>query len=143
MTDERLLGGKVIKRTLPVVRPPVGEEEPDLKRLMLQQGELAQFWNGEEAIQYIAFIELLVGKPRGNHFHRKKREWVYMIRGEVRLRVEDVESREGGAMSLKVGDLVVISTGVAHVLEAVEPGMAIEFSAARFEVGDVERFVVS
>jgi len=142
MDELRLLSGKVSKRSLPLVKPPFGPEAPDLKRLMLPQGELAQFFNGEQPIQYIAFIELQPGSPRGNHYHKVKAEWVYLIRGTMRLLLQDVETNACESTVLQAGDLTFIQTGVAHALEPLEPGQAIEFSSARFDAADIYRFQV-
>src|SRR5258707_13192040 len=93
MSETTLLDGKVTKRTLPLVQPSSTPDSRTLKRLMLPQGELAQFYDGEEGIRYIAQIELQAGSVRGNHYHKVKHEWVYMMSGEVTLIVEDLESK--------------------------------------------------
>ena len=111
-----------------------------LKRLMLPQGELAQVHNGEPPIHYLAFIELREGTQRGNHFHRVKEEFVYLLSGEVRLLVEDIESKAREIVPLNTGDLVFIPVGVAHTLDVVKAGQAIEFSAARFDATDIHRY---
>jgi hypothetical protein len=36
----------------------------------------------------------------------------------------------------------VIKTGVAHALQTVTPGFAIEFSATRFNAGDTHRYAL-
>src|SRR5438445_5827047 len=117
MTEITLLGGKVRKQALPIVHPPSAPESPTLKRLMLPQGELAQFYDGEEGIRYIAQIELQAGSVRGNHYHKVKREWVYMMSGEVTLIVEDLESKVRETALLLAGDLAFIQTGVVHALQ--------------------------
>lgn len=134
-----LLGGRVRKQTLPIVQPPSNPESPTLKRLMLPQGELAQFYDGEEGIRYIAQIELQAGSIRGNHYHKVKEEWVYLISGEVNLVVEDLESKAREATLLTAGDLIFIKTGVAHALQVTKSGQAIEFSTARFDPADIYR----
>src|SRR5215467_11047121 len=93
ITEIPLLGGKVTKCTLPVVQPSPTPDSRILKRLMLPQGELAQFYDGDEGIRYIAQIELQAGSIRGNHFHKVKREWIYIMSGELTLIVEDLESK--------------------------------------------------
>jgi quercetin dioxygenase-like cupin family protein len=143
MVESQFLCGKVIKRSLPEVQPPFGPEAPDLKRLMLPQGELAQFFNGEQSIQYIAYIELQPGNARGNHYHKTKAEWVYLIQGTMRLLVQDVQSNARDSIALSTGDLVFIQIGVAHALEPLEPGQAIEFSSARFDPADIYKFTVA
>jgi hypothetical protein len=61
MPDSSFLNGKVLKRSLPELHLPLGPDAPVLKRLMLPQGELAQFYDAEEGIRYLAFIELRPG----------------------------------------------------------------------------------
>ena len=110
---------------------------------MLPQGELAQFHNSEQPIHYLAFIELRAGTQRGNHFHRIKQEFIYLLSGEVRLIVEEIESKARDIVPLQTGDLVFIPTGVAHTLDVVKTGQAIEFSEARFDPADIHRYPLS
>jgi quercetin dioxygenase-like cupin family protein len=139
MAEITLLGGKVKKQALPMVQPPSGLESPTLKRLMLPQGELAQFYDGEEGIRYIAQIELPAGGIRGNHYHKLKEEWVYLISGDVNLIVEDLASKARESTLLVAGDLAFITTGVVHALQVTKSGQAIEFSSARFDPADIYR----
>ena len=139
MTEERFLDGKVIKRSLPVFQnsPPRGVVGP--KRLLLAQGELANFYDGDEGIRYLALVELRVGQIRGNHFHRVKEEQIYIISGEVRLVTQSGDENTRVSIELRPGDLVMIATGVAHALKPIEAGCAVEFSKTRFDAADVER----
>lgn len=143
MPGATFLDGRVLKQSLPVLQLPLGPDAPDLKRLMLPQGELAQFYSADEGIRYMAFIELLPGQVRGNHYHKVKEELVYVIRGEVLLSVADIDSKASASVSLRAGDLAVIRTRIAHALRSVEPGQAIEFSSARFDPADIHKFPVA
>jgi quercetin dioxygenase-like cupin family protein len=107
--------------------------------LLLPQGELAQFYDANDGMRYIAFIELLPGTVRGNHYHRIKEEWIYLMQGEVLLIVEDLDSKTRASVPLRAGDLVLIPTGIAHALQVGAPGQAIEFSPARFDPLDIHR----
>jgi dTDP-4-dehydrorhamnose 3,5-epimerase-like enzyme len=140
MISTSLLAGKVQKWSLPVFQgspPPAAAEH--LKRLCLPQGELAQFYNAEQGIRYIAFAELRPDCLRGNHFHRVKEEFVYIISGQVSLVVEEIESKSRASGTLESGDLVFIPTLIAHVFRPIQAGQAIEFSTARFDPADVVR----
>ena len=143
MAESTFLSGKVLKRSLPVLQLPLGPDAPALKRLLLPQGELAQFYDADEGIRYLAFLELLPGQVRGNHYHKVKEELVYVIRGEVLLSVADVDSKAHASVALQAGDLAVIQTGIAHALRTVEPGQAIEFSSSRFDPADIHQFALS
>lgn len=133
------LAGKVRKTTLPALTPPTGPDAPSLKRLLLTQGELAQFHDADEPIRYMAYIELREGTVRGNHYHEVKAEFVYLIAGALQLVVEDLATNVRETIPMQAGDLAFISTRVAHALQITKPGHAIEFSSARFDAADTHR----
>jgi quercetin dioxygenase-like cupin family protein len=137
-TETSFLNGKVRKHSLPVLESG-GPNAPTLKRLMLAQGELAQVYDAEEPIRYLAVIELRPGCLRGNHYHKTKEEWVYVIQGEVLLRLQDASTRETASVSLQSGDLVNIQTGVVHSMETVKAGVAVEFAPVRHNPADTHR----
>ena len=142
MSESIFFDGKVRKRTLPVFdQPPYGNStEP--KRLMLPQGELANFYNSEKGIRYMALVELRLNGIRGNHVHRVKEEHVYLVSGELVLIIQEGKSGPRESVSLQPGDLVTIATGIAHAMKPTTPGYAIEFSEAPFDATDVERVIL-
>jgi len=142
ISEQSFLDGKVLKRSLPTFEPPLAGELPMTKRLLLPQGELAQFHDGEEGIRYLAAIRLVSGTARGNHYHRKKQEWVYLVDGAVELVAEDVETKARETLLMVTGDLVYISPGVAHTLVVQKEGMAVEFSPVRFDPTDTSRYTL-
>lgn len=133
---ETVLGGRVVRRRLPIVEGRPGPGTPKTKRLRLPQGELAQILDGDEAIRYLAWIELGGTGLRGNHVHRRKQERLYIVAGRVRLRLEDVQTRERAEILLEAGDLVQLPPGIAHSLETLEPGHGIEFAPDPLDVTD-------
>ncbi len=78
--------------TLPQVQPGPAGAELLLKRVMLPQGELAQFHDSDEPMRYIAAIELKAGTIRGNHYHKIKREYVYVLSGRLTLVLQKLGS---------------------------------------------------
>ncbi len=138
--ETSLLGGKVFKHSLPVFRSSSGTNLPRLKRLLLPQGELAHFYDGPGGLNYVAFLELREGTLRANHYHKGKDEGLYMLSGELRLVLKDPTSGEQCSLSLEVGDIAIIQPGIAHALQTVRQGQAIEFSHARFDPADVYPF---
>lgn len=136
MKPSFFLGGKVVKRALPVITPPAGAGTPVCKRLLLPQGELAHFYDGEEGFRYAAVIELRPGTLRGNHYHQQKQETVYLISGEMNLALEEVATGTRETIKLAPGDLVTIPAGVAHAMQPTAPGYAVEISPVRFQPED-------
>ena len=88
----------------------------------------------------MAVIEARVGCVRGNHYHKVKVERIYVLQGEVLVLAENVQTHERASVRLQTGDLLLIETGIAHVLRTVEPGQAIEFSNTRFDAADIFLF---
>ncbi len=138
MTESKFLAGKVCKWTLPVVEKPPGPYK--LKRLLLPQGELANIYDADEGIHFLTFLELRADSIRGNHYHKAKEEFVYVIRGGVSLDVEDIDSKERDLIPLQSGDIALIQPGVAHALRTTEAGQALEFSRQRFDPQDTYRY---
>jgi len=139
MNDSVILNGKVSRWTLPVLEPASAGSESILKRIILPQGELAQFHDSPEGVRYIASIELKAGTVRGNHYHEKKREYVYIISGEILLALEDLENGATARLDLKGGDLILIQPRVVHALQVKHDGLAVEFSVDRFDSKDTYR----
>jgi dTDP-4-dehydrorhamnose 3,5-epimerase-like enzyme len=136
---DTLLEGKVVRRRLPELQPGPASTEVSLKRLTLPQGELAQFHDSDEPMRYMASIELKSGTVRGNHYHKIKREYVYVVSGEIRLALQDLETNVREVLEISAGDLILIQPGVVHALEIKKDGMAIEFSPNRFDPKDTYR----
>lgn len=134
------LSDKVSKQSLPCLTPPTTSDAPMLKRLLLPQGELAQFHDSETPVRYLAMLDLLEGTIRGQHYHLRKEEWVYLGRGELTLVVEDITTKERETIPVRAGDLVHIAPGIAHALRVVETGYAVEFSPLRFDSADTHRY---
>ena len=140
MAESEYLAGKVLKWSLPVISGRPGPDAPALKRLLLPQGELAQVHDSDEGIRYMAVIETRIGCDRGNHYHKVKEERIYVLQGELLVLAENLQSRERASVRLQTGDLLLIETGIAHLLRTVEPGQAIEFSNTRFDAADIFPF---
>jgi dTDP-4-dehydrorhamnose 3,5-epimerase-like enzyme len=140
MTPQSFLSARVLKWSLPVIQGPPPVDSPHLKRLLLPQGELAQFYDSEDGVRYIAYSELVPGGVRGNHYHDVKEEFVYVISGQILLAVQDVKSGQREETKIEAGELFFVSTGIAHALKTLKPGVAVEFSKTRFNPSDVQKF---
>lgn len=137
MNETTFLSGKVIRRSLPVIRGRPGIDAPRVKRLLLPQGELAQVYDEQPGIQYLAYIELSKEAIRGNHYHKRKNEFIYIITGSILLQIQEVSTGERASIEAGVGDLVFIPVGIAHCFKTIESGHAIEFSVEAFDAADI------
>lgn len=142
VTPASYLEGKLLVRSLPVFQtaPPADALGP--KRLVLPQGELANFYDGQEGICYIAYIELRPQSVRGNHWHRVKEEQIYVISGELVLVAQELESGTRATVELHAGDWAKIAPGIVHALKTLQAGQAIEFSKTRFDPSDIQKLTI-
>ena len=140
--DSSWLNGRVEKFTLPIYESPPGQGGPVLKRLLLPQGELAQIHDDTQPIHYLAFVELRADTVRGNHFHHRKEEFIYVFGGRFILALEDPQTLAYANVPMQTGDLVRIAAGVAHTLRVSQSGQAIEYSPIRFDPADVHRYII-
>jgi mannose-6-phosphate isomerase-like protein (cupin superfamily) len=138
--ETTFLNGAVRKLELPTINGRPGPDAPRLKRLLLPQGELAHFYDGEEGIKYLAAVQLMPGTVRGNHYHERKKEGLYILSGEVEIIVEDVQSRQRAEFNLQAGSLAVFSVRIAHAFRTVREGLGLEFSPARFDASDSQAY---
>lgn len=135
------MDGRVRVEALPVSEPGA-PNQPAAKRLLLEKGELAQFYTSPEPIRTIAYCELREGKVRGNHYHHRRLEHMYVIRGACRLVLEDVAGKGRDEAILGAGDLAIIPPGIAHAIEPLAHGDAIEFSPMEFDPADTLPYAV-
>jgi hypothetical protein len=141
-TPVSLLHGKVLLEVLPTFPAGGTPGLPILKRLCLPQGNLDQIYDGQEGIRYLATCEFKPGFPRGNHYHRAKNEYLYLLSGEADLLVEDIITKEWAKARMTPGTLAYISTEIAHAIHPFEAGIGIEFSTTRFDPSDTQRYLL-
>lgn len=142
MSSTSYWGGRVVHEVVPTYAPGTAPSDPSRRRLMLPQGELALLHNSEDPICYLAWIELKPGVLRGNHYHRVKREHLYLIQGTARVCLLDLETQERLELQINAGDLILIEPGIAHVIESQESSHAVEYSPVPMDIGDTYRHVV-
>jgi len=70
-------------------------------------------------INSITFITQKKNKVRGNHFHKKKIQWNYLIKGKIQLFTKK-KNNSLKKMILKKGDLVETSENEQHAIKALQ-----------------------
>jgi mannose-6-phosphate isomerase-like protein (cupin superfamily) len=141
MDIRSFLKGKVQIKSLPVVTPPDGGmTEP--RRISLSRGELAVLTDGQIPITHLAYVELKDRALRGNHFHKLRHEYFYLIAGQAELWVQDLATNERTNELLKAGDLAFIEPNIAHAFIPHSAGHGLEFAREKFDPADVYKHPV-
>jgi dTDP-4-dehydrorhamnose 3,5-epimerase-like enzyme len=84
-------GYKIIK--LPEYEKEIPESGSDICRLFKKKGELT--FISKDSINYLAYVAFPKGGiPRGNHYHEKKLEFIYLAKGKIKLYVRPANKPE-------------------------------------------------
>src|SRR5688572_29639501 len=136
MQAKSFFGGRATVKSLLVTDQPASRPEV-CARITSPRGELAVLTDGTTPIRHLSYLELRPGMIRGNHFHKQRREWFYLISGELTLTLADVNAApEKTVVQLHAGDLVYITPEIAHALNPTTQGHAVEFAAEPFDLKD-------
>lgn len=98
---------------------------------------LSAFYHNGEPMRYLAYIEFSSGKPRGNHYHKKRNENIAIVKGNITAKYWLPENpSEVYEVKLTAGDVVNVKPGCAHTYESKEHVVALEFSPQNYELAD-------
>lgn len=118
-----------------VERLPKTRELDGPKRWLEDKGEFIQI-SYREDIGHLAVFELKSGFSRGSHYHDKKEEIFYIVRGKIQAAFVDVDSQEKEEYILEPGHKVRVQTRCAHVFYAVEDSLVVEYSPQYYDKRD-------
>jgi len=117
------------------------EKIPDIKgirgakRWEEERGEFVQIAYQEE-MHHLAYFEIKKGFSRGSHYHRRKEEIFYVIKGKLRAILMDMENLQKEERILEKGDKIRVKPGCGHVFYGLEDTMVVEYSPQVYEDED-------
>jgi len=114
---------------------PSQKEGPGAKRWVEERGEFVQIAYQEE-IHHLALFEIRRGFVRGNHYHQKKEEIFYIVRGKLKALFMDMDSLQRKEKILKKGDKIRIKPFCGHMFHGLEDTLVVEYSPQIYEIED-------
>jgi len=81
----------------------------------------------KEEVHYITLITSAKGATRGNHYHEKTYQWVYILQGKLRLLVQMPDAPVNSVI-LEKGDLALTMPMERHAMEALDDSVFIVFT---------------
>jgi mannose-6-phosphate isomerase-like protein (cupin superfamily) len=143
MADVRRPVPGVTIRRLPVLDAPPATPVLDGVRIHMAAGEAAPVFNGTPW-RFVAYLEFLPGTGawRGNHYHEKKLEAFYVIRGRLEAAFANVDTGERSTAEVETGDVLLIEPRCAHAFRALEYAQVIECGTQDFDPTDAFARVV-
>ncbi|KKQ74304.1 MAG: hypothetical protein US96_C0035G0008 [Candidatus Woesebacteria bacterium GW2011_GWB1_38_5b] len=101
------------------------------KRYVDKRGQLVEYLTrketGEKIFGHIYFVTFAKkGIVRGNHYHKKKKEFFGLVQGKVKILLEDIKTGKKRKYILNAKsekfELLIIEPYVAHAVESLEKG---------------------
>jgi dTDP-4-dehydrorhamnose 3,5-epimerase-like enzyme len=105
------------------------------KRWEEERGEFVQIAYQEE-IHHLAFFEIRRGFFRGNHYHRRKEEIFYVIKGKLSAAFMDMDDLQKEERIFEKGDKIRIKPRCGHVFYGLEDTFVVEYSPQVYEDED-------
>ena len=127
----------MLNERLKIYPVPITGEYREERRIVEARGELAQIGGGQ-AFQYLVYwdIQPVAGAFRGQHYHLKKEESMYILHGSVQALFEDIDTQERKEQTLAEGTRVIILPRLANKFIPREFVQVIEFSPQPFDRTD-------
>ena len=127
----------MLEERLKIYSLPITGEYREERRIVEARGELAQIGGGQ-AFQYLVYwdIQPVAGAFRGQHYHLKKEESMYILRGSMQAFFEDIDTKERKQHTLAEGTRAIILPRLAHKFVPLEFVQVIEFSPQPFDKTD-------
>ncbi len=129
---------KLTVHELPQVWAPI---PPDGGILVTEAGRFARIADGEP-FQYLAYLEYLPGRTRGNHYHHVKQELLYITSGRLLAYYVDIDTGRSLELTLSAGHVIRTGPRLAHAYHALEAAYAIEAAMQRFDPADTVPYPV-
>ena len=84
----------------------------------------------DENILHVGLITAKKGAIRGHHYHKKAKQYNYILEGKFELRIRNVNEGEGNVKKhiLEKNDFVYIPNGLVHTLIALEDSKFIDLN---------------
>ena len=136
MEAQSYFGGRATVKSLLVTDRPA-ERTEICARLSSPRGELAVLTDGSTPLRHLCYVELRTGMVRGNHFHKLRHEYFYVIAGNLAVELQEISTNESASVELRPGDMLYIKPGIAHALNPLCDGHALEYAAEPFDLADV------
>lgn len=114
---------------------PEDKELTGAKRWVDDKGEFAQI-SWREDIGHLAFFELRKGQFRGGHYHERKEEVFYVVRGAIKAVFADIDGGGKETCLLEKGMKVRVGTRVGHRFEGIDDSLVIEYSRQYYDRTD-------
>ncbi len=123
---------KIVIETVPIT-PDFRRE----KRIVDKMGECYVI-DAYQKCDQIRFFTLLAGKDffRGGHYHKKRTEYLFVLRGTGRIEAVDVKSLQRVSEDLAAGEKTTIEPYTAHRLFATDALSILEYYPGIYQPDD-------
>lgn len=91
-----------------------------------ERGGLMEIINGEPGLQ-MNILYTKAGFVRGNHYHKRTKEFFFVLEGEIKFVTVDEDTKERHETVCPPGDRIEIPPTVRHALKSITDSTIIEY----------------
>ncbi|MGO9566324.1 MAG: cupin domain-containing protein [Desulfomonilaceae bacterium] len=73
----------------------------------------------QDAWAEVNYVKTTAGQTRGNHYHKHIRELFFIISGEIRIVVQDLNSGETTTFTSRGGEILIIEPNELHSFHTI------------------------
>ena len=98
----------------------------------------------EEPITHVAIITSKAGAVRGDHYHPKQVQYVYLVSGKYESVAKEVQKKDGKIESqiIEAGDLVITPPMIAHAMRFLEDSVFINMTTGHRDSNEYEEHTI-
>lgn len=118
-----------------------------LEKKVDQRGFVCEVLRSEQvnaSFGQIFISTINTGQIKGNHYHKRKKEWYTVVRGNITVHLLDVESGEKEEVKISADEpsLLQINPGVSHAItnDSDEEAWIIAYISESFNPDDPDTF---
>lgn len=94
------------------------------------RGYIADILN-DKSIKHVGIITCKAGSMRGGHYHKKQKQYTFVVKGKLRLTVKDLKAKNSKPQEsiIKEMDIAEIPPYFYHSMEALEDSTILTLSS--------------
>ncbi len=81
-----------------------------------ERGKLVEIVKGDEWKQ-VNYVISRKGCERGRHYHKKTKEFFYILKGDVEVKIKEINSGKSSQFNAKEGDSFIVKPYEAHTIK--------------------------
>lgn len=85
-------------------------------------------------------MQMKKGSAWGNHYHKKTREYFYLIKGQIKVNFQDIKTKKKISKIIKSGHDFTVMTYILHTIEVQKSSLCLVLYSQKFQNNHPDHF---